>query len=383
MPNVILLTFIMVLLLGYALLIESYRRWFLQVKPFVFSKELLPSIKFSVIIPARNEKDIIEACLTSVLHQTYPAIFFEVIVIDDHSTDNTAAIIRNMQKQYSNLHLIQFEEVLQGRQLNSYKKKAIEYAISKSSGDWIVTTDADCIVTSNWLKTFAAFIGEKKCLFVAAPVKFINSDSFVSIFQCLDFMTLQGITAAAVNQNFHSMCNGANLAYNKQVFYEVGGFAGIDNIASGDDMLLMHKVYKQQPGKIGFLLSSDVIVATSPMPTWKAFINQRIRWASKAEKYDDKRIFWVLLLVYIFNVSFVVLPVLSIWFTSLFLYWVAMLVAKTLIELRFIHPVAVFFKEEKLLWWFPVMQPVHILYTIIAGWLGKFGKYKWKGRSVT
>lgn len=382
MPNAILIA-IIVLLLGYALLIESYRRWFLQVKPFVISNDVTPSIKFSVIIPARNEEEIIEACLTSVLQQKYPADLYEVIVIDDHSTDNTAAIIRNLQTQYANLHLIQLEDVLQGMQLNSYKKKAIEYAISKCHGDWIVTTDADCIVTSNWLKTFAAFINERKCLLVAAPVKFINTGSFTSIFQCLDFMTLQGITAAAVNQNFHSMCNGANLAYNKIAFNEVGGFAGIDNIASGDDMLLMHKIYKQHPSQVGFLLSRDVVVSTTPMPTWKTFFNQRIRWASKADKYDDKRILWVLLLVYVFNLSFIVLAILSIWFTPLLLCCLLMLIAKTLIELRFIYPVAIFFKEEKLLWWFAVMQPVHILYTIIAGWLGKFGKYTWKGRSVT
>jgi cellulose synthase/poly-beta-1,6-N-acetylglucosamine synthase-like glycosyltransferase len=195
-------------------------------------------------------------------------------------------------------------------------------------------------------------------------------------------MTLQGITAASVHHNFHSMCNGANLAYNKKVFNDVLGFAGIDNIASGDDMLLMHKVYKKYPGQVGFLLSAATVVETLPMPNWKAFLNQRIRWASKANKYDDKRIFWVLVLVYLFNLAFIVVPVLSIWYPVLLLFWVAMLVAKILIELRFIYPVAKFFKQQQLLRWFPVMQPFHILYTICAGWLGNFGKYTWKGRTV-
>jgi cellulose synthase/poly-beta-1,6-N-acetylglucosamine synthase-like glycosyltransferase len=378
---VVVILIIVALLAGYAFLIENYRRWFLAIEPFTPS-EKVAAIKFSVIIPARNEEEIIASCLQSVLKQNYPADLFEVIVIDDHSADNTAAIMQTLQKQYAHLRLIQLEKLLQGRQLNSYKKKAIEYAVGQASGDWIVTTDADCIVSTNWLNTFNAFIKNRNSVLVAAPVKFINVGSFVSVFQCLDFMTLQGITAASVHHNFHSMCNGANLAYSKKVFTEVGGFTGIDNIASGDDMLLMHKIYKKHPTQIHFLLSTNSVVETLPMPSWKAFFNQRIRWASKADKYNDRRIFLVLVLVYVFNLSFIMVLVLSIRYPALLLVWLAMLVAKTLIELRFIYPVALFFKQQKLLWWFPVMQPFHILYTIVAGWLGKFGKYTWKGRMV-
>jgi cellulose synthase/poly-beta-1,6-N-acetylglucosamine synthase-like glycosyltransferase len=340
------------------------------------------SIKFSIIIPARNEEEIIEKCLTTVLSQTYPASLFEVIVIDDHSTDSTAQIVMKLQQRYLNLRLIQFEKLLQGKQLNSYKKKAIEYAVTQATGEWIVTTDADCFVTRTWLQNFADFINSSESVFVAAPVKFQNVGSFVSIFQCLDFMSLQGITAASVHHGFHSMCNGANLAYNKKVFEEVGGFKGIDNIASGDDMLLMHKIFKRYPKQIGFLLSKDAVVETLPMLTWKAFFNQRIRWASKADQFDDKRIFWVLMLVYLFNVSFIVLPFIAIWHPSILLYWLIMLIAKTIIELRFVTPVSKFFNQQQLLVWFPLMQPVHIVYTVIAGWLGKFGKYTWKGRTV-
>ena len=90
------------------------------------------------------------------------------------------------------------------------------------------------------------------------------------------------------------MCNGANLAYERKLFYEVDGFAGIDHIASGDDMLLMHKIAKKYPGKIYYLKSVDAIVSTHPMQSWKQFFNQRIRWASKATHYDDKRIFFVM-----------------------------------------------------------------------------------------
>lgn len=371
-----------ILFTGYALLIQTYRRWFLNAKEFKIKDSQVPRIFFSIIIPARNEEEQITNCLQTVLTQQYPSHLFEVIIINDHSTDNTAGIVQSFQQQHSNLRLINLQELLDGKQLNSYKKKAIELAIMQAKGDWIITTDADCRVKPYWLHAFATFIKEQQALFVAAPVKFINTGSFLSIFQCLDFMTLQGITIASVSNGFHSMCNGANLAYNKQVFFEAGGFAGVDNIASGDDMLLMHKVYRKYPQQVKFLLSKQVITETLPMPDWSSFFNQRIRWASKADKYDDKRIFGVLLCVYFFNLSFVVLPTMAFWYPELWMYWLLMLAAKTLIELRFLIPVANFFGEQKLLWWFPVMQPVHILYTVVAGWLGKFGSYKWKGRKV-
>lgn len=379
---VFILIFIIVLLAGHTMLIENYRRWFLNVKTFTPSAAILPGISFTVIIPARDEEDTISACLETVLIQNYPADLFEVIVVDDFSTDNTAGVIQSLQKQYPNLRLLQLEKVLQQKQLNSYKKKAIELAIEQAKGVWIVTTDADCFVTKDWLSNFNNFIQQHNSVFVAAPVKFINTGSFISIFQCLDFMSLQGVTAASVHHGFHSMCNGANLAYNKKVFYEVGGFKGIDNIASGDDMLLMHKIYVRFKKQVHFLFSQKSIVETPPMKTWKAFINQRIRWASKADKFDDKRILAVLVFIYLFNLSFLLLPLTAIWYKNVWLYLLIMIAVKTIIDLRFMVPVTRFFKEEKLLWWFPVMQPFHIFYTIIAGWLGKFGKYTWKGRVV-
>ena len=167
-----------------------------------------------------------------------------------------------------------------------------------STGELIVTTDADCFVNENWLHDepslhFMKNINLHLLLHRFQLIAAINSLRFS---RRLDFMTLQGITGASVHKKIHSMCNGANLAYTKKAFEEVGGFTGIDNIASGDDMLLMHKIYKRYPDKVMFLKSKDAIVQTAPVNSVKEFFNQRIRWASKADKYDDKRIFAVLLI---------------------------------------------------------------------------------------
>lgn len=345
------------------------------------------SVKISIIIPARNEAANIKACLDSICRQSYPAHLFEVLVIDDHSTDDTASIVKNYAAK--NIRLISLQDALQNGIINSYKKKAIEIAISTATGQLMVTTDADCIVPEKWLQTIAEFFGETNAALMVMPVAFLpikQSDGLgaklSSIFQSLDFMVLQGITGASVYKKAHSMCNGANLAYTKKVFEEVGGFKGIDHIASGDDMLLMHKIFSLHPEKVLFIKSPEVIVQTQPAPTLKAFISQRIRWASKADKYDDKRIFAVLLLVYFFNVWLMGLSIASFFLTSFVYFTLKLIVAKTLVELLFLFPVATFFSNSKLLFYFPFAQPFHILYTVLAGWLGKFGSYSWKGREV-
>ena len=371
-----------VLLLAYCVLILVYRQWFLRLPLFKREESLQARTRFSIIIPARNEEENIAQCLRSVLAQNYSKELFEIIVINDHSTDQTETIIRSLQAQHDNLRLLNLADHLEGKQLNAYKKKAIEFAISQSKGNWIVTTDADCTVTNEWLNMYDAFIQQNDAVFVAAPVMFTNDGSFLAVFQLLDFISLQGITAAAVSAGHHTMCNGANIAYRKDVFYEAGEFKGIDKVASGDDMLLMYKIKQKYPAQMGYLYAHESIVVTAPMGDWKSFLNQRIRWASKTANYQDKGIFWTLALVYAVNFLLLVLLVWSPFVNKGWNNWLLLVLAKTLIELAFMLPVARFYKQVQALPWFPVMQVFHILYTVVAGWLGKFGTYQWKGRKV-
>ncbi len=372
-----------ILLIGYCCLLLMYRQWLIHLPVFTHKNNTrLAATHFSVIVPARNEENNIKQCLESILQQPYPRELFEVIIVNDHSTDETENIVLALQKQYSNLFLLNLKDHLTNKQLTAYKKKAIELAAIQCDGSWIVTTDADCIVTDNWLSNFDQYIQEREPVFVAAPVMFTNDHSFLSVFQLLDFLSLQGITAASVSAGYHSMCNGANICYRKDVFTEVGRFIGIDHIASGDDMLLMHKIKLKYPGKIGYLYSKESIVLTSPMGTWKDFFNQRIRWASKASSYQDKGIYWILLLVYLLNAALFVLLVSSPFIHHGIINWLILVGIKTLVELSFMLPVARFYGQIKALFWFPLMQPFHIFYTVVAGWLGKFGTYQWKGRTV-
>ena len=369
-----------VLVTLYAAIIFRYRQWFNKLRPVPLEKTR-NNTRFSVIIPARNEQDNITGCIESIMENGYPENCLEIIVIDDHSSDDTSLLVKELQQKHANLKLISLSEKVPGK-LNSYKKKAIEIAIEEARHEWIVTTDADCFVHPEWLWSINGFINSKPVCFVAAPVKYKDEDTFVSIFQSLDFISLQGITAASVSAGFHSMCNGANIAYRKDVFLEVGGFKGVDKIASGDDMLLMGKIMKKYPRQVGYLFNQHAIVSTAPMKSWRDFFNQRIRWASKATYYKDNRIFLVLLLVYMLNLILLLLPIGFFWAGWLWKGWLLALALKSISEFLFLMPVATFFGEKKLMKWFFLMQPVHIIYIVVAGWLGRFGSYHWKGRKV-
>jgi cellulose synthase/poly-beta-1,6-N-acetylglucosamine synthase-like glycosyltransferase len=206
---------------------------------------------------------------------------------------------------------------------------------------------------------------------------FIKEKGILNEFQLLDFLALQGITAAAVGAGKHSMSNGANLAFEKSAFIAVGGYQGVDHIASGDDMLLMHKMKKTLSKQIGYLYHPDAIVLTKAMQNWKEFMMQRIRWSSKARYYDDNSIFWVLLLVYVYNFSFLLLLLMG--HVGSFLIAIAF---KTFFELYFLDPVAKFYQLQKQLRYFVFYQPLHISYTLLAGLFGQVKTYTWKGRQV-
>jgi glycosyltransferase involved in cell wall biosynthesis len=366
-----------ILTILYAVLLMAYRFWYSKLTVFKPSDIQAAPTKFSIVIPARNEAANIKACVDSILAQDYPKDAFEIIVIDDFSEDDTAFIVESLHQQHANVHLLKLANYFKPHELTAFKKKAIEKAVSHAKGDWIITTDADCKVPSRWLSLYNAYIIKEQPVFVAAPVMFIKTAGILNQFQILDFLALQGITAASVGAGKHSMSNGANLAFEKAAFIAVGGYQGVDHIASGDDMFLMHKMKETLVKPIGYLFHPDAIVLTDAMPTWRQFIMQRIRWSSKARYYDDRSIFWVLLLVYLFNLSFLLMCLLGN-FKSL----IIALAFKTFFELFFLDPVAQFFHKKEELRYFPLYQPIHIVYNIVAGLFGQIKTYTWKGRKV-
>lgn len=359
----------------YAMLIFFYWQAWNKLDEYVLSPDNNYRL-ISVIVPARNEEKTIYSLLSALSQQTYPKDFFEIIVIDDFSADNTAQVVRNFS--IKNLVLIKPGVT---PELSS-KKRSIEAGIIVAKGELIITTDADCIPTNQWLETVNSFYVNSNAAFIAAPVKYSHDHSILQIFQSLDFLMMQGITAASVHANFHTMCNGANLAYQKKAFQNVNGFEGIDKVATGDDMLLMHKIWKKYPGKTFYLKNRNAIVSSQPMHSWKEFFMQRKRWASKTLVYDDYRIIAVLAFVYLLNCLFIAIIIAS--FINSFYWWyvIGFWIIKTIIELPFAFSVAKFYEEQKLIKFLFLLQPLHIFYTVFIGLSSQFGKYEWKGRKT-
>lgn len=333
--------------------------------------------KVSIIVAARNEAGNIAKTLDNLLAQRYNKELTEIIFVDDHSTDNTAEIIRSYSER--GVKLIVLNE---DRALNSYKKKAIQTAIGQASGKLIITTDADCRMGDMWLQTIVSFYEEKKCKMISSPVAFFEERNFFERAQSLEFLYLIGLGASTIGNKKPSTCNGANLAYEKEAFYEVGGFKGIDDLASGDDELLLHKIAAQFDNNIEFLKNEDAIVYTHAKPTLKEFIQQRKRWASKSTRYKNKSIIFLGVCIWIFNLTILINIGIGLFIGFYLKLAFVQLIVKMLIEFVFLRGVTGFAKRQKLLVLLPVLNILHIIYIVYIGIAGNSGKYNWKDRMV-
>jgi cellulose synthase/poly-beta-1,6-N-acetylglucosamine synthase-like glycosyltransferase len=329
------------------------------------------------MVAARNEEEKIALTINDILAQDYPKHLVEIIFADDHSTDRTAEIISSYALQ--GVKLLQLNE---DKPLNSYKKKAIAEAIRLSTGELMVATDADCRMGPKWLSTIVNYYETRQPLMISSPVGYFEEKSLFERLQTLEFSYLIGIGAAFIGNGRASTCNGANLAYRKDTFYEVGGFKGIDELASGDDELLLQKVAERFPGTIAFLKHRDAIVYTHAKPNLHEFLNQRRRWASKSTKYKDKKVVALAVGIWLFNLSLLVNAGLSFYDAYFFKLFLIQFGLKYIFEAIFLLPITSFFKRSGLLLLLILLSPIHILYFVYVGLIGNTRKYVWKGRLV-
>ncbi len=365
-----------VFLLVYTFLVLYLNRGWRNIKNF-YPTKTAPKTAVSIIIAARNEEDKIHLTINDILAQDYPHYLFELIMVDDHSTDNTASIIGSYAPQ--GVKLIRLNET---EKLNSYKKKAIADAINTATGELIITTDADCRMGSKWLSTIVSFYEQHQFKMISSPVIYFEEKSFFERLQTLEFLYLIGLGAASIGNKMPSTCNGANLCYKKDTFLDLGGFKGIDDLASGDDELLLHKVASKYPGDIGFLKNFDANVYTHAKPNLTEFIQQRRRWASKSVKYKDVRIVALGISIWAFNISLVVSAIFSFFLPAVLFIFLIQLLIKLFVEFIYLYPIVRFAKRTGLLLLLPILTVVHIFYFIYIGIAGNSGKYNWKGRMV-
>lgn len=336
-----------------------------------------PITKVSVLMAARDEGERIAFTIGDILAQDYPKGLIEIIVVDDHSTDHTAEIISSYRDD--GVKLIQLNEA---DALNSYKKKALTEAIKLATGELIIATDADCRMGIQWVRTIVSLYEEKGYKLISSPVAFYQEKTFFEELQTLEFSFLIGLGASTIGNKMPSTCNGANLAYRRDVFHELKGFTGIDDLASGDDELFLHKVAAKYPDGIGFCKSEKAVVYTHAKPSLKEFISQRKRWASKSTRYENKWVVVIGVSIWMFNLAILLSLLLGLFDVAFFRIFGLAIAAKFLVELFFMISVTSFFKRKKLLLYLPLLTISHILYFIYIGVAGNSGKYVWKGRLV-
>ena len=368
--------------LGYLVLLIIYTRDWKKMPEFFPKNHVLDTIKVSVIIIARNEQENIIPCLKSIQGQDYPIKDFEIILVDDHSEDET--IGRAEQLQITNLKILRLSDCIKANdKVISFKKKAIEFAIKNSNGELLIFTDADCEVSKEWISEFVKAYQSTNAQMIAAPVVFWKEENFIQKFQSLDFLGMMLITAACIKGKYHYMCNGANLAYSRKIFESVSGFEGNDHFASGDDIFLMQKIAKRNPEDIFFLKSKKSIVKTKAQTDYRSFVKQRLRWGTKSSAYEVLSTKLQLLLVWIFmmniliSISMVVLnPKIGILMLTF------QILIKSIADYILLKSAVNYFERKDLMDIFIPSVFTHWFYILTIGFLSIIKvKFNWKGRN--
>lgn len=333
--------------------------------------EIHSELLLTVVIPARNEEDNIVRLLEDIKNQSYKN--FEVLVVNDHSDDRTEQFVLNLASQDSRFRLLQSR--------GEGKKQALTTGIQAGAGDIIVTTDADCRVGTKWIQTILQYFQDEKTQMVFGGVK-IEGASFFSRLQSIEFLSLIGTAASTILYNIPSMCNGANLAFRRVAFFEVGGYANNMHIPSGDDEFLLRKIFQSYPQGVRFMGSEHTVVRTRPSATLKELAHQRIRWAGKwrhAMYFSN-----VLLAVFVFCFHLAVLALPFAMLTGLvsIYFGLAVFFVKAAGECVFLKKIA---KFTKVRWDWPsfmLLQVIYPVYAVLIGAISTFSSFEWKGRRL-
>ena len=366
MLELILGTVFLIYLLFIGQLIYGYNR----IKRFSI-KEFTPKTSFTIVVPFRNEKENLPNLLHSISLLNYPKELVEIILVDDDSNDSW--------KMEDGRWKFEIRIIKNERKSNSPKKDAIETAIQVAKNDWIITTDADCLVQKDWLTTFDQYIQENEVEMVASGVCYVPKNGFLPAFQNLEFLSLQSATIGSFGIDKPFMCNGANFAYSKAFFKKLNGFQGYETIASGDDVFLLQKAVLSTPKKVGFLLAKESIVATKPVKTWSELFQQRVRWASKSTGYSS--VYGKLLALIVFGGNLAWIMSFLLWLIGLldqniFMLFVAL---KFLIDFILIYKTANFFESR--LQYVLASSLLYPFFSVSVAMYSLFGKYTWKGRN--
>ena len=363
------------ILLLYVLLILQLVVGFKKVKTFERTN-LSPKTAFTLIVPFRNEAKNLPKLLASFSKLNYPHELLEIIMVDDFSTDSSERICIRWRMNHDTLDTTLLENL---RLSNSPKKDAIARSMPIAKHDWIITTDADCIVNKNWLLTFDNYIQNNQVEMIVGAVIYNVKNNWFHHFQQLDLLSLQGTTIGSFGIGKPFMCNGANFAYTKKLFRELDGFNGNDQIASGDDVFLLQKAVAKVSEKVHYLKHKDVIVKTKPENDLFQLFMQRVRWASKTTRYQSGYAKLLAAVVLLINLILVV----GCWL--LVVGWLDWQIIIQLFLIKYVVDYVLLYKSNQYLlkgkWLLPLASSIiYPFFSSLVGLFSLFGSFSWKGR---
>lgn len=329
----------------------------------------------SVIVPFRNEGETIGQLIRDLQQQEYPRDKFEVILINDHSEDSSVDAINEELRGPISAKLLNNEA--------HGKKSALTKGIRHADGQIIVTTDADCRVKPGWIRSINNSFSEESIRMTFGGVRIESDNTLLGNMQALEFSSLIGSGAATAAFGFPTLCNGANLAFTKDVFMETGGYDGNEHIASGDDEFLMRKIEAKYPNGIRFNNNPENIVTTQPQKTLDDFLSQRIRWAGKWRHHDGTNSKILAVYIFLFHLSVMILPVFVIMGDISIFGMLGLLVAKAVVEFFFLRKVSSWLRVSWHGLSFFLLQLVYSLYAVGVAVAALFKKPSWKGRALT
>lgn len=333
-----------------------------------------PSTKISVIIPVRNEATHLPRLMQNLDYQEYPEDQYEIIFVDDHSTDNTPSLLQERYlKNPRNFTWISLPNGISG------KKAALKTALSRARGELIVQADGDVLPGKYWLTSIAAFYEKHHPLLIIMPVAFTGKNGFFGLFCKLEFAGLMAVAAGSAGAKRPVLCNGANLAYPGEV---IAGHSNLfmEEQASGDDMFLLQEVKKRHRHRIRYLKSKHVLVTTPPPANLTELMQQRFRWVSKSNRYRDPEIIAAALLVLITALAPFVPGICLIqklnYLLIIFIYLLTKSIFDLILLIPFLNYYNLHFKPFSLVM-FQGIYPFYVLCSL-AGVLP--GKFRWKER---
>ncbi len=346
--------------------------------PFFNMTNKTSGISVSIVIAARNEENNIIACLNQIHKQDYPLSMFELIVVDDQSSDGTFSLVTKFAEEHPklNLRLIKMSDHTLGS-----KKDALSIGISQSKFKTILVTDADCLPALTWLSTMVQCYQSKDARFLAGPVILAAAPGFFGKIQSLEFMGLVGIAAAGISKSVPIMCNGANMMFSKSVFTEVGGFDSTQKLVSGDDTQLLLKVAQKYPDKIFFNKSRNAIVSAAVQNGLSDFIEQRKRWAGKIPFALTSFTIGIAAIAWLAHVFLLFSLVLAFYNQELNPYFVLSSALLVGCEFILLNSMATFFQRRDVLWLFLPVQIFYWIYIVLIGAIAPLGTFKWKDRT--